>query len=63
MRYLNIRLARKEDNFRLFMEFNRGMIVHMTQGIEDLCGYKDRSVAVTIDIDWFKLVPFILSSR
>ncbi|ETN82685.1 sodium/hydrogen exchanger 3 [Necator americanus] len=36
VRYLNIRLARKEDNFRLFMEFNRGMIVHMTQGIEDL---------------------------
>ncbi|VDP35025.1 unnamed protein product [Heligmosomoides polygyrus] len=45
VRYLNIRLARKEDRFRLFMEFNRGMIVHMTQGIEDLCGYKDRSVA------------------
>ncbi|VDL79254.1 unnamed protein product [Nippostrongylus brasiliensis] len=45
VRYLNIRLARKEDNFRLFMEFNRGMIVHMTQGIEDLCGYKDRSLA------------------
>ncbi|VDK59788.1 unnamed protein product, partial [Cylicostephanus goldi] len=50
VRYLNIRLARKEVHFRLFMEFNRGMIVHMTQGIEDLCGYKDRSVAVIIRI-------------
>ncbi|RCN37308.1 sodium/hydrogen exchanger 3 domain protein [Ancylostoma caninum] len=50
VRYLNIRLARKEDNFRLFMEFNRGMIVHMTQGIEDLCGYKDRSVAHQLSV-------------
>ncbi|CAD6185332.1 unnamed protein product [Caenorhabditis auriculariae] len=39
--YFNIRLAKKEDNFRLFMEFNKGMIIHMTQGIEDLCGYKN----------------------
>ncbi|PIO64692.1 hypothetical protein TELCIR_13670, partial [Teladorsagia circumcincta] len=50
VRYLNIRLARKEDNFRLFMEFNRGMIAHMTQGIEDLCGYKDRSVAHQLSV-------------
>uniref|UniRef100_A0A1I7X9A6 Sodium/hydrogen exchanger n=1 Tax=Heterorhabditis bacteriophora TaxID=37862 RepID=A0A1I7X9A6_HETBA len=48
VRYLNIRLSRKEDNFRLFLEFNKGMIVHMTQGIEDLCGYKDTSWAVGV---------------
>ncbi|CAJ0610552.1 unnamed protein product [Cylicocyclus nassatus] len=50
VQYLNIRLARKEVHFRLFMEFNRGMIVHMTQGIEDLCGYKDRSVAHQLSV-------------
>ncbi|CAJ0935235.1 unnamed protein product, partial [Mesorhabditis belari] len=44
VRYLNIRLARKEDNFRMFNEFNRGMITHMSQGIEDLVGYKKRSL-------------------
>ncbi|KHJ74768.1 hypothetical protein OESDEN_25616 [Oesophagostomum dentatum] len=32
------------------MEFNRGMIVHMTQGIEDLCGYKDRSLAHQLSV-------------
>ncbi|GMT03475.1 hypothetical protein PENTCL1PPCAC_25649, partial [Pristionchus entomophagus] len=44
VRYLNIKLARKDDKMRLFVEFNAGMIVHLSQGIEDLCGYKDRSM-------------------
>ena len=41
VRFLNIRLAKKEDNFYMFMEFNRGMIGHLSQGIEIICGYKD----------------------
>ncbi|CAJ0584031.1 unnamed protein product, partial [Mesorhabditis spiculigera] len=40
VQYLNIRLAKQEDHFRMFNEFNRGMIIHMSQGIEDLVGYK-----------------------
>ncbi|GMR32922.1 hypothetical protein PMAYCL1PPCAC_03117, partial [Pristionchus mayeri] len=44
VRYLNIKLARKDEKMRLFVEFNSGMIVHLSQGIEDLCGYKDKSM-------------------
>ncbi|GMT34829.1 hypothetical protein PFISCL1PPCAC_26126 [Pristionchus fissidentatus] len=44
VRYLNIKLARKDDKMRLFVEFNAGMISHLSQGIEDLCGYKDKSM-------------------
>ncbi|CAI4221267.1 unnamed protein product [Auanema sp. JU1783] len=43
VRYLNIRLAKKEDRFYMFMEFNRGVIAHMSQGIEEICGYQDTS--------------------
>ena len=41
---LNIRLAKKEDNFRLFNAFNKGMVDQMTQGIEDIIGVKDDTV-------------------
>uniref|UniRef100_A0A915DR22 Uncharacterized protein n=1 Tax=Ditylenchus dipsaci TaxID=166011 RepID=A0A915DR22_9BILA len=41
VKWLNIRLARKEDHFRLFNAFNKGMVNHMTQGIEDIIGVKD----------------------
>ncbi|KAH7702037.1 PBO-4 protein, partial [Aphelenchoides avenae] len=44
VKWLNIRLAKKEDNFRLFNAFNKGMVNHMTQGIEDIIGAKDFSV-------------------
>uniref|UniRef100_A0A914VK12 Sodium/hydrogen exchanger n=1 Tax=Plectus sambesii TaxID=2011161 RepID=A0A914VK12_9BILA len=40
VRFLDIRLAKKEDNFKLFMEFNRGMVQHMMQGMEDILGTK-----------------------
>lgn len=40
VKLLNITLA-SDDNFRLFIEFNRGIIVNLSQGIEDLCGYKN----------------------
>lgn len=45
---LNIRLAKKEDNFRLFNAFNKGMVNHMTQGIEDIIGVKDHTVMVSL---------------
>ena len=44
MKCLNIRLAKKEDNFRLFNAFNKGMVDQMTQGIEDIIGVKDDTV-------------------
>jgi len=43
---LNIRLAKKEDHFRLFNAFNKGMVNHMTQGIEDIIGVKDHTIMV-----------------
>ncbi|CAA91995.2 Na(+)/H(+) exchanger protein 7 [Caenorhabditis elegans] len=44
VKWLNIRLAKKEDHFRLFIEFNNGMVQHLSQGIEDLCGDKSLSL-------------------
>ncbi|KAI1718913.1 sodium/hydrogen exchanger family domain-containing protein [Ditylenchus destructor] len=41
VQWLNIRLAKKEDHFRLFNAFNKGMVNNMTQGIEDIIGVKD----------------------
>ncbi|CAB3400339.1 unnamed protein product [Caenorhabditis bovis] len=41
VKLLNINLAGKDNNYRLFLEFNKGMIQHLSQGIEDLCGYKN----------------------
>uniref|UniRef100_A0A914YIX3 Cation/H+ exchanger domain-containing protein n=1 Tax=Panagrolaimus superbus TaxID=310955 RepID=A0A914YIX3_9BILA len=38
VKMLNITLDHT-NNFRLFCEFNKGMINHMTQGVEDLIGY------------------------
>lgn len=32
VRYLNIKLARKDEKMRLFVEFNSGMISHLSQG-------------------------------
>ncbi|PAV73270.1 hypothetical protein WR25_14337 isoform F [Diploscapter pachys] len=43
VKYLKIQLAGKNDRFRLFLEFNHGMIDNLSQGIEDLCGYKNYS--------------------
>jgi len=42
---LNIRLAKKEDNFRLFNAFTKGVVNHMIQGIEDIIGFKDQTLA------------------
>ncbi|KAI6221429.1 Sodium/hydrogen exchanger [Aphelenchoides fujianensis] len=39
-----ISLAKKEDNFRLFNAFNKGMVDHMTAGIETLLGVRDQNV-------------------
>uniref|UniRef100_A0A7E4UYB7 Sodium/hydrogen exchanger n=1 Tax=Panagrellus redivivus TaxID=6233 RepID=A0A7E4UYB7_PANRE len=44
VKLLNITLDHKHDNFRLFREFNKGMVNHMTQGMEDLIGAKHRSI-------------------
>lgn len=44
VRCLNITLASKEDNFKLFNAFNKGMVDHMAHGIEDLLGVKEFSL-------------------
>jgi hypothetical protein len=44
VRCLNITLAKKEDHFRLFNAFNKGMVDHMAHGIEDLLGVKEFSL-------------------
>jgi hypothetical protein len=49
-------LAKKEDGFRLFNEFTKGVAQHATQGIEEIIGSKDFSWAVEINllkIDFF----------
>ncbi|KAI3420411.1 hypothetical protein GPALN_003709 [Globodera pallida] len=43
VKYLNIRLAKKDDNFRLFNAFNKGMVNHMTHGVEHIIGIKDHT--------------------
>ena len=48
VKYLKIQLAGKNDRFRLFLEFNHGMIDNLSQGIEDLCGYKNYSWIVSL---------------
>lgn len=50
VKWLNIRLAKKEDHFRLFIEFNNGMVQHLSQGIEDLCGDKSLSLIVSSQV-------------
>jgi hypothetical protein len=44
VRCLNITLDKKDDHFRLFNAFNKGMVDHMAHGIEDLLGVKDFSL-------------------
>ncbi|KAI6232258.1 Sodium/hydrogen exchanger [Aphelenchoides besseyi] len=44
VRFLKITLAKKEDNFRLFNAFNKGMVDHMSSGIETLLGVRDRNL-------------------
>ncbi|EFO89844.1 CRE-PBO-4 protein [Caenorhabditis remanei] len=44
VKWLNIRLAKKDDHFRLFIEFNNGMVQHLSQGIEGVCGDKSMSI-------------------
>ncbi|CAI5456198.1 unnamed protein product [Caenorhabditis angaria] len=41
VKVLKIGLAGKEEHNALFIEFNKGMIEHLSQGVEDLCGYKN----------------------
>ncbi|CAI2356502.1 unnamed protein product [Caenorhabditis sp. 36 PRJEB53466] len=44
VKLLNIRLAKKDEHFRLFLEFNNGMVQHLSQGIEGVCGNKSLSI-------------------
>ncbi|KAI6191830.1 Sodium/hydrogen exchanger [Aphelenchoides bicaudatus] len=44
VRFLNIALDKKDDNFRLFNAFNKGMVEHMAHGVEDLLGVKEFSL-------------------
>jgi len=44
VKVMDIRLANKDNNFRLFCEFNKGMINYMTQGIEDIIGNKNQTI-------------------
>uniref|UniRef100_A0A1I7U192 Sodium/hydrogen exchanger n=1 Tax=Caenorhabditis tropicalis TaxID=1561998 RepID=A0A1I7U192_9PELO len=44
VKWLNIRLAKKDEHFRLFNEFNNGMVQHLSQGIEGICGDKTLSI-------------------
>ncbi|KAE9551548.1 hypothetical protein FO519_005241 [Halicephalobus sp. NKZ332] len=44
VKVMNIRLANKDNNFRLFCEFNKGMVNYMTQGIEDVIGNKNQTI-------------------
>uniref|UniRef100_A0A8R1HJ24 Sodium/hydrogen exchanger n=1 Tax=Caenorhabditis japonica TaxID=281687 RepID=A0A8R1HJ24_CAEJA len=44
VKWLNIRLAKKEEHFRLFVEFNDGMVQNLSQGIEGVCGNKSTSI-------------------
>ncbi|CAL2049388.1 unnamed protein product [Caenorhabditis brenneri] len=44
VKWLNIRLAKKDDHFRLFCEFNNGMVQNLSQGIEGVCGNKNTSI-------------------
>ncbi|ULT81101.1 hypothetical protein L3Y34_011168 [Caenorhabditis briggsae] len=44
VKWLNIRLAKKDDHFRLFNEFNSGMVHHLSQGIEGVCANKNMSI-------------------
>uniref|UniRef100_A0A0K0FND1 Sodium/hydrogen exchanger n=1 Tax=Strongyloides venezuelensis TaxID=75913 RepID=A0A0K0FND1_STRVS len=38
VKYLNIRLSEQEDNFRMFIEFNKCVVDHFTECLEEICG-------------------------
>ncbi|KAK0404887.1 hypothetical protein QR680_017682 [Steinernema hermaphroditum] len=40
VKLLNIRLAAKEEHYRLFIQLNNGTVNYMTLGIEEVLGYK-----------------------
>uniref|UniRef100_A0A0N5BRT4 Sodium/hydrogen exchanger n=1 Tax=Strongyloides papillosus TaxID=174720 RepID=A0A0N5BRT4_STREA len=38
VKYLNIRLSEQEDNFKMFIEFNKCVVDHFTECLEEICG-------------------------
>ncbi|CAD5227694.1 unnamed protein product [Bursaphelenchus okinawaensis] len=44
VKVLNITLAKKDDQYRLFNAFNKGMLQHMATGVEEVLGFSSTSV-------------------
>uniref|UniRef100_A0AC35UHL7 Sodium/hydrogen exchanger n=1 Tax=Rhabditophanes sp. KR3021 TaxID=114890 RepID=A0AC35UHL7_9BILA len=44
VQWLNIKLAKKEDNFRMFIEFNKSVVDRFSEGIEEICGKRNSNL-------------------
>uniref|UniRef100_A0AAF5HXN1 Sodium/hydrogen exchanger n=1 Tax=Strongyloides stercoralis TaxID=6248 RepID=A0AAF5HXN1_STRER len=44
VKYLNIRLSEQEENFKMFIEFNKCVVDHFTECLEEICGKTNNSI-------------------
>ncbi|CAD5234965.1 unnamed protein product [Bursaphelenchus xylophilus] len=48
VKVLNITLAKKDDQYKLFKAFNKGMVGHLAEGVEEILGVSNTSIFKTI---------------